>query len=593
MLAFTRPFNRLACVLATFVGGAALAQEGSPIESGLTASLDQAVDWNSPFSLSVKAVEETFVAEGYKSSPYYVFIDKGKQHLRMGRKPYDNVTVDLTAMDGALTIESAVIEFSGGTAKNYLMDLAGDQEASALACKTRLDQSLGVEGSLRYVASPSIGRVQFTTWETPTFVAVLTTGGKAAARLGIALPEERHRLYVFNEGSEIVLSLDLDFLLDLPAAWKTSPSKLDQRLNVPGIKEQVFFQWMTEDKSRARFASRPFSNVMVALSLFGGRLPIEELLIDFDGDAVKQMTFSAYNRGDTGEISVQEFEKIYKTCGQALGQALKVAPKRQPSNAASAIKTVGWMWTSPEAVALMEYNDFEDPSSRANPYPEFLRVKIAPPHNLDWNFGVTQLGARTTTVSRSSLEENVTRAESGDVYVNGLPMVDQGDKGYCVVASCQRLFEYFHIPCDQHEMALLVGADAQRGTNSRVMEEALDKIDNRFKTRFKPLIHTQMDARERGRLDVARFIKYVKENVDEGLPLLWALELGVFPEEPPLPGAGQTSGGHMRMIIGYNEQRGDVLFSDSWGAGHELKRMNAADAFRATSGLYLMLPRTL
>lgn len=569
------------------------AQEAPPAASTLTTTLDDVVDWKNPFNLSVDAVEKAYVAEGYKSSPYYAFIDKGKQHLRMGRKPYNNVEVDLKAMQGALTIESAMIEFAGGRAKNYVMDLAGESGASAAACQTQLTQTLGVEGSARYVATPTLGRIHFTTWEPPGFVAVLTTGGKAPARLAFALPEERHRLYLFNADNEMVLSLDLDFLLDLPSTWSLTPDQLDQRLNLPGIKEQLFFQWMTEDKSRARFASKPFSNVTVAMSLFHGRLPVEEMLLDFDEGSVKQITFSAYNRGDTGEISVQEFEKIYKTCGEDLGEALGVAPRRQPSNAASAIKTVGWMWTSPEAVALMEYNDFEDPGSRANPNPEFLRVKIAPPGGLDWNFGVTKLGARTTTISRSSLTDNVTRSESGDVYVNGLPMVDQGDKGYCVVASCQRLFEYFHIPCDQHEMALLVGTDAERGTNSRIMEEALDKIDNRFKTRFKPLIHSQMDSRERKRLDVQRFVKFVTENVDEGIPLLWALELGRYPEEPPLPGAGQTAGGHMRMIIGYNEAAGEVLFSDSWGAGHELKRMNAADAFRSTTGLYLMQPRTL
>ena len=29
----------------------------------------------------------------------------------------------------------------------------------------------------------------------------------------------------------------------------------------------------------------------------------------------------------------------------------------------------------------------------------------------------------------------------------------------------------------------------------------------------------------------------------------------------------------MRMIIGYNDKTKAILFSDSWGAGHELKQM--------------------
>lgn len=558
----------------------------------LQASLDDVVDWAAPFDLTLQKIEETFAVDGYRSSPLYAFLDKGKSNLRMGRKPYSNVTVDLRAMKGGVRVEDAMVEFRGGTARYYSIELAGRPEQVMGACRDYMNGLTHGEGSLRFATAPSGSRVEFMTWESAAFVAVLSSSEKSPPRLGIARPDERHRLFVHDFGGELALLLDLDFLVDLPAAWRLSPDLLDARLTLPGLKEQVFFQWMTGDRSRARFATSPFSNVRVNLSLFAGRLPVEELVVDFEEDRIRQITVSVFNRGDAGAISVPEFEAVYKACGQALGQVLGVTPRRQSGNSSSAVKTVSWMWDAPQAVALMEYNDYEDRSAKAR-QPEFLRVKLAPPDNMDWNFGVTEIGARTTTVSRSSLKENVTRTESGDVFVGGVPMVDQGDKGYCVVASCQRLFEYFHIPCDQHEMALLVGTDAQRGTNSVIMEQALDKIDNRFKTRFKPLIHTQMDARERKRLDGARFAKFVQENVDEGLPLLWTLALGRFPEDPPLPGEGQTSGGHMRMIIGYNNARGEILFTDSWGAGHELKRMKLGDAFEATTGLYLMLPRTL
>ena len=52
----------------------------------------------------------------------------------------------------------------------------------------------------------------------------------------------------------------------------------------------------------------------------------------------------------------------------------------------------------------------------------------------------------------------------------------------------------------------------------------------------------------------------------------------------------------MRMIIGYKLEKNSVtqiLFTDSWGAGHELKRMGAVDAYDVTIGLYSMAPRGL
>jgi hypothetical protein len=46
----------------------------------------------------------------------------------------------------------------------------------------------------------------------------------------------------------------------------------------------------------------------------------------------------------------------------------------------------------------------------------------------------------------------------------------------------------------------------------------------------------------------------------------------------------------MRLIIGYNDKTGEILYSDSWGAGHELKRMPLAQAVSMTTGLTTLEP---
>ena len=62
--------------------------------------------------------------------------------------------------------------------------------------------------------------------------------------------------------------------------------------------------------------------------------------------------------------------------------------------------------------------------------------------------------------------------------------------------------------------------------------------------------------------------------------------LGKVPET----GIPQDAGGHMRLIIGYNSKSEEILYSDSWGAGHELKRMAAADAWTITTGTMSIEP---
>ena len=79
----------------------------------------------------------------------------------------------------------------------------------------------------------------------------------------------------------------------------------------------------------------------------------------------------------------------------------------------------------------------------------------------------------------------------------------------------------------------------------------------------------------------------MKKNVDAGQPLVWLVILGIVPEE----NGSQSAGGHMRLINGYNETTKEIVYTDSWGAGHEKKRMSYDDAWAITSGLVAMVPR--
>ena len=46
----------------------------------------------------------------------------------------------------------------------------------------------------------------------------------------------------------------------------------------------------------------------------------------------------------------------------------------------------------------------------------------------------------------------------------------------------------------------------------------------------------------------------------------------------------------MRLIIGCNNKSDDVLYSDSWSAGHELKRMPMDEAYAMTLGVRTLAP---
>jgi hypothetical protein len=86
---------------------------------------------------------------------------------------------------------------------------------------------------------------------------------------------------------------------------------------------------------------------------------------------------------------------------------------------------------------------------------------------------------------------------------------------------------------------------------------------------------------------VGQFERDIERYIDKGMPILWSVVLGLVPEKGMSP---QTVGGHMRLIIGYNKDTKEMIYTDSWGMGHEQKRMPMADALLMTTGLYVIEP---
>jgi len=199
------------------------------------------------------------------------------------------------------------------------------------------------------------------------------------------------------------------------------------------------------------------------------------------------------------------------------------------------------------------------------------------------------------------------------------------------VATAERLFGYYGMTIDQHELAQIAKSSADRGTSSEVMLEALKKAGSKLGVRvrehesldlgsFKDLLSSynrlarrqkldkvELDGRSIDiaavyrRLDAAvllesrtgrgndfrRFTDLVGRSVEAGIPVVWSVIVGLYPEVPPPTGFG----GHMRLIIGFNRTTGELLYTDSWGAGHELKRLAAGVAYAMTTGVYTIEPR--
>ncbi|BCU76426.1 C39 family peptidase [Luteolibacter sp. LG18] len=368
------------------------------------------------------------------------------------------------------------------------------------------------------------------------------------------------------------------------------------------------FQWLSSTKDGLRADPK-------LIDLFGENVG-EVIIRAGTPGKVGPVTISLYNRGDDGEISPKDLATRMDTWKGKLTTALGSQPEARDQR--GTVNLTGWMWKKDRTAWLLESSVSKSPEG---PRAEFARIRIA---SLDAATGGNQVARR------SALTDHVVHKDNGDVYLDGMPMVDQGQKGYCAVATTERVVRYYGLDVDQHEMAEIANTGSM-GTSMGEMEEALKNATGKlhvkttkhfdldlrqfeqdvrtynqlakkqgekeflyerkvsivnpmqFWSEVKPDLFLQVKTAQSG---FSRYTNKIEEYINQGIPLCWALQLGMFKET----GIPQTHGGHMRLIIGYNPKTHEVIYTDSWGKGHEFKRMPAGQAWCMTMALYTMAP---
>ena len=349
-------------------------------------------------------------------------------------------------------------------------------------------------------------------------------------------------------------------------------------------------------------------------------------------------------------VTKDEFGGILTTVRGKLSSARAKVPQPQRAQVKDARTrqfSQTWPKTAIPTQATLTWNYSQDGKNAASFRPGFVRLAVDGPARL--SAGKSTSGAAKEKVAKGSgkITDNVIRDPRGDVFLDNLPMVDQGQKGYCSVATAERVLRYYGVEIDEHEIAQAAGTSAERGTYVLEMKRSVEAIGKRYRlgtvvcygdfeksseeriagicdevraynkaakklkkeeiadsvyirregntTFYSPAaVDRAMDAEVLKEMKVngmqkskyTKFLKDVHDQIAKGIPLFWGVTLGTYPE----PGLMQVSGGHMRLIIGYNDKKREILYTDSWGAGHELKRMPADWAWTISHCLMYMKP---
>lgn len=408
------------------------------------------------------------------------------------------------------------------------------------------------------------------------------------------------------EEAEFIPPLSIDPLLFDSILWEQERDTMEEAMNPYELK------WMSEARESAR-------SIRPGMTLLGE--PVNELIIRFKDKRPDQVTASFYNRGDIGRIRIDAFD----TLGQKLTSDLTSHTGKEPERIESLRGRSQWdtqtlLWNLEPTVFRLELSKTEVKKT-GRFRPEFVLLTLTPFTN-EAAFSISD--RKKIDIDVFTLREKVQKSPDGEIRLKEIPMVDQGEKGYCATASVERVLRYYGADVSQHELAQYANTQ-QMGTYPDQLYDALKSISAQYQFAVKKiemmegedfleliedynkeaknrdlqalplsygtplaLYYKNMDveALREVRLDNSmkfrRFRDQITANLDDGIPLLWGVMLGVI-EEPEIP---QALGGHMRIIFGYDPDEEQILYTDSWGIGHEEKRMSLEDAFIITTSLF-------
>jgi len=358
-----------------------------------------------------------------------------------------------------------------------------------------------------------------------------------------------------------------------------------------------------------------------------------------------------YSRGDDGESVGRDFiDRVQAVQARLTERAGAPGTRRGVPSTSSLADIQSWEWTAPRARYRL---DGASEGRAAKRRGKFIRLWVVPPAPAaapaDPSAPVRPAdllrrpaaaapsaagrSSRRDTVKKETLAANLARSGTA-LTISNIPMVNQGDKGYCAAAVVSRLLAYYGIATvDQHELAAAMGTDAEGGTSSTAVKKAMadcgrkfglrladiDELDYRAYERLvkeynsaarhrgvsrienrggQPVVGeefwqradgpTLREARAETPQKQRRWLQDSRKYLDAGIPVVWSVYCGLLPEQGHVsPGRG----GHLRLLVGYDEAVGLVYFSDTWGPGHECKPMPLADAIAITRSRFALFPK--
>lgn len=288
-----------------------------------------------------------------------------------------------------------------------------------------------------------------------------------------------------------------------------------------------------------------------------GVIPLE-IAVDGSPPMPPRIVIDLWNKGEAYRSTTSQ-SRVYQTIRANLAELERIFGQRpvgadrrvQVSPTIGAIRDSAELYYLPnDTIALLR-----------NLSQEYLVLELHSYEN-----GALSLPPYDPATFASSIRERVRISSHGHVYLSDIPMIYQGNKGYCASASLARILNYYGQPVDMHALSRLANTEAQMSEMSSGGTRYQDLIASM--RRVCATTPFQLRQLRQPRKDV------VLETIRKGVPIFWLIP------------------GHARLIIGMHPETSEIVYSDSWGPAHAFKTMSWEEFLSINQEMWILEPKS-
>lgn len=293
--------------------------------------------------------------------------------------------------------------------------------------------------------------------------------------------------------------------------------------------------------------------------IFGEECSEIEIITDRKNQRIESVSLIFANKGDVAKRAGTKIKRADKGISRELTAMLGKPRRSKVDPGAKKLRSDVELWQCSYADIMLDTEKGE-----------YCIVTIRPP---------AESGrAEKYRIDVKALQKNIVKNDFCDVFITNIPMVDQGSKGYCAVATAQRVMLYLGIKeINQHKLADAADTDAGGGTYTGKLLNALRPLCKKY--------DLKLDANR----DLE--IKYLAKYIDNGIPVFWQMFSTKYYDElrfkhnklreramknsTPAEWGKRVQrqkklrksddGAHLCLIIGYNAETEEIAVSNSWG----------------------------